>query len=363
MADFVDDIIETVPADDQEASVERVRLHVGRGGVGKRVDKYVVGRFRKWSRTTIQRMIDEGAITINDKTSKPSYPLKEGDVVELVFPAPESTDIVPENIPLHILFEDDYIIVLNKAAGIVCHPARPSQTGTIANALAYHSRDLSNVGDPARPGIVHRLDKNTTGVLITAKQDEAHFRLGWQFERRTIGKTYLAIVHRVVELDEDIIDMPLANHPVIKSKYLVPGTHYYNQVMKSAITRYRVLERFDGYTLVELLPKTGRTHQLRIHMSYLGYPCVGDSAYGGKPTSEHDITGAGSTDPFFSRQALHAWRLKFTHPISEEQMQIEAPLPDDFKHLLGLLRQHRHPKPTTWGLEYRRAGELAAEKA
>jgi 23S rRNA pseudouridine1911/1915/1917 synthase len=189
MADFVDDIIETVQADDQEAAVERVRLHVGRGGVGKRVDKYVVGRFRKWSRTTIQRMIEEGAITVNDKLSKPSYALKDKDVVELVFPAPESAEIVPEPIPLDILFEDDAIIVLNKQAGIVCHPARPSQTGTIANALTYHSRDLSNVGDPARPGIVHRLDKNTTGVLITAKQDEAHFRLGWQFERRTIGKT------------------------------------------------------------------------------------------------------------------------------------------------------------------------------
>jgi len=362
MSEFVDDIIETVQTDDQEASMERVRLHVGRGGKGKRVDKYIVGRFRKWSRTIIQRMIDEGAITVNDKKSKPSYVLKEGDVVDLTFPAPESADIVPEPIPLNILFEDDHIIALNKPANIVCHPARPSQTGTIANALAYHSRNLSNMGDPARPGIVHRLDKNTTGVLITAKTDEAHFRLGWQFEKRTMGKTYLAIVHKVVQLDEDVIDMPLAQHPVIKDKYLVPGTHYYGQVTKQAVTRYRVLERFDGYTLVELLPKTGRTHQLRVHMSYIGHPCVGDSAYGGKPISEHDITGTGSTDPFFTRQALHAWRLRFTHPISEEPMQVQAPLPDDFKHLLSMLRKHRHPKPTSWGMQYRQAGELPVEK-
>lgn len=361
MSEFIDDIIETVQADDQEASLEKVRLHVGRGGKGKRVDKYVVGRFRKWSRTIIQRMIDEGAITVNEKKSKASYALKEGDVVELVFPAPEATEIVPEPIPLNILFEDDYVIVLNKPAGIVCHPARPSQTGTLANALAYHSQSLSNVGDPARPGIVHRLDKNTTGVLITAKCDEAHFRLGWQFERRTIGKTYLAIVHKVVQLDEDVIDVPLAQHPVIKDKYLVPGTHYYRQVMKSAVTRYKILERFDGYTLVELLPKTGRTHQLRVHMSYIGHPCVGDSAYGGRPTSEDDIAGSGSTDPFFSRQALHAWRLRFTHPITEQEMQYEAPLPDDFRRLLSLIRKHRSPKLTTWGQQYRQAGVLVTE--
>jgi 23S rRNA pseudouridine1911/1915/1917 synthase len=151
--------------------------------------------------------------------------------------------------------------------------------------------------------------------------------------------------------------MPLAQHPVIKDKYLVPGTHYYNQVTKSAVTRYRVLERFDGYTLVELLPKTGRTHQLRVHMSYLGHPCVGDSAYGGKPTSEAMIAGTGEEEPF-----LHAWRLKFTHPISEEPMQIEAPLPEDFKRLLNLLRQHRKPRPTAQGMLYRQGGALGVEK-
>ncbi len=361
MSEFVDDIIETVQGDDQEASLEKVRLHVGRGGKGKRIDKYVAGRFRKWSRTIIQRMLEEGAITVNEKKSKASYALKDGDVVELVFPAPEATEIVPEPIPLNILFEDDYIIVLNKQANIICHPARPSQTGTIANALAYHSQSLSDVGDPSRPGIVHRLDKNTTGVLVTAKCDEAHFRLGWQFERRTLSKTYLAIVHKVVQLDEDVIDMPLGQHPIIKDKYLVPGTHYYNMVTKSAVTRYRVLERFDGYTLVELLPKTGRTHQLRVHMSYLGYPCVGDSAYGGRPISEFDIAGEGQKEPFFARQALHAWRLKFTHPILEEQMQCEAPLADDFKRLLGLMRKHRNPKLTTWGQQYRQVGALKDE--
>ncbi len=361
MSDFVDDIIETVETDDQEAPLEKVRLKVGRGGKAKRLDKYVVGRFRKWSRTTIQRMVDEGAITVNDKPSKASYALKEGDTVELVFPAPESAEIVPEPIPLNILYEDDCIIVLNKQANIICHPARPSQTGTIANALAYHSQSLSNTGDPARPGIVHRLDKNTTGVLVTAKTDEAHFRLGWQFENRTMGKVYLAIVHKVMELDEDVIDVPLAQHPVIKDKYLVPGTHYYNMVTKSAVTRYRVLERFDNYTLVELLPKTGRTHQLRVHLSYLGHPCVGDNAYGGRPVSEQDLAGAGESEPFFCRQALHAWRLQFTHPIREERMEVEAPLAADFRRLLALLRRSRNPRPTKWGREYRQAGELAAE--
>ena len=200
MSEFVDDIIETVQADDQEASLEKVRLHVGRGGKGKRIDKYV-----GWPVPQVvahhhpANAGGRGRSRSTRKKSKASYALKEGDVVELVFPAPEATEIVPEPIPLNILFEDDYIIVLNKPANIICHPARPSQTGTIANALAYHSKTLSDVGDASRPGIVHRLDKNTTGVLITAKCDEAHFRLGWQFERRTLSKTYLAIVHKVMQ--------------------------------------------------------------------------------------------------------------------------------------------------------------------
>jgi len=341
MSQVPEDIIEQIEPEDQDVTVQRVRLRVGRRSKGKRIDKYLQGRFRQFSRTTIQKMIREGAITVNDRPTKCSYPLNPGDVIELVVPEPEPREIVPEPIPLDILYEDDHIIVLNKQAGIICHPARPSQTGTLANALAWHSQQLSDGSDPARPGIVHRLDKNTTGVMIAAKTNEAHFRLGWQFERRTIEKVYLAVVHKVLELDEDIINAPLAKHPVIKDKYLVPGSRYYNQVTKEAITRYRVIERFSGYTFMELRPKTGRTHQLRVHMSYIGHPIVGDVTYGGRIVTERDIAGSGSDQPVITRQALHAWKIKFMHPISEKMVEFEAPLPDDFRKLLDLLRQHR----------------------
>jgi len=345
---MAEDIIEHLEPDDQETAVQRIRLRVGRRSRNKRIDKYLQGRFRQFSRTTIQRMIKDGAVTVNDQSTKPSYHLIPDDVVELVVPAPEPKQIVPEPIPLAILYEDDHLIVLNKQAGIICHPARVSQRGTLANALAWHSQNLAGGDDPARPGIVHRLDKNTTGVMVVAKSDEAHFRLGWQFEQRTIEKVYLAVVHKVVELDEDIIDAPLARHPVIRDKYLVPGGRWYNQVRKEAVTRYKVLERFEGYTFVELRPKTGRTHQLRVHMSYIGHAIVADVAYGGRVVSEADLAAAGDhagAEPIIQRQALHAWRLKFTHPITEKVVQFEAPLPGDFERLLELLRKHRRAKP------------------
>ena len=293
------------------------------------------------SRTSIQRLIRQGAITVNGKPTKPSYEMCGGDIVELVLPEPEPPEVIPEDIPLEILYEDQHIIAINKEAGIICHPAHATQTGTIANALAFYASQLSHGLDPFRPGIVHRLDKNTTGVMLVAKRDEAHWRLALQFERRTIQKTYLAVVTGEMNLDGDTIDAPIGVHPVVREKFSVMVNENRINIAKQAVTHYEVAERFRGFTLVKLTPKTGRTHQLRVHMSHIGHPIVGDLMYGGSVISERGITGEGSETPFLTYQALHAWRIAFQHPITEKAMEIEAPFRSKFKKLIHLLRRTR----------------------
>ncbi len=324
-----------------EANAKRVRLRIRRKLPGRRLDKYLHGRYPRLSRTSIQRLIRQGAITVNGQPVKPSYEVNGGDLVEMVVPEPEPPEVIPEDIPLEILYEDDQIIGLNKQAGIICHPAHAQQTGTIVNALAYYASQLSHGQDPFRPGIVHRLDKNTTGLMLVAKTDEAHWRLALQFERRTIQKTYLAVVSGELNLDGDTIDAPIGEHPVVRERFAVMIKENRINVAKQALTRWEVAERFRGFTLVKLLPKTGRTHQLRVHMSHIRHPIVGDLMYGGPAISEHTITGEGSQTPFLSRQALHAWRLEFQHPISERPMLIEAPFCAEFKKLMHLLRRAR----------------------
>lgn len=318
-----------------------VRFTLRRRISGSRLDKYLHGRLPRLSRTMLQRLIRDGAVTVNGSPTKASYEPASGDVVEVIVPPPEPTDIIPQDIPLDILYEDDYLLAINKQVGIICHPASGSQTGTLANALTYYSQSLSKGSDAFRPGIVHRLDKNTTGVMLVAKTDEAHWRLALQFERRTVRKTYLAVVEGAMQLDADIIDQPLAHHPLIKDRYVVAGRAKNNQLFKQAVTRYEVAERFNGFTLVRLHPKTGRTHQLRVHLSAIGHPMMGDTYYGGHLFSERDLSGAGSTDPLIMYQSLHAWRIEFTHPIKETPVQIEAPIPRNLESIIELLRRHR----------------------
>jgi 23S rRNA pseudouridine1911/1915/1917 synthase len=335
-----EDILERpVPLDDDQA--ERVRLCIRRKLPGRRLDKYLHGRFPRMSRTTIQRLIKQGAITVNGAPTKASYEMSGGDIVDLVIPPPEPREVLAEDIPLTILYEDNDLLAINKAAGIICHPARGDQTGTLANGLVYYAQQLSHGEDPFRPGIVHRLDKNTTGVMLVAKTDEAHWRLSLQFERRTVQKTYLAVVHGNPQLDGDTIDAPIGVHPVVREKFAVMVKENKIDIAKSAVTHYEVAERYPHYALVKLMPKTGRTHQLRVHMSYIGHPIVGDTMYGGRSISEHDITGQGSASPIFTHQALHAWRIAFRHPILEKPMEIEAPFPPPFKALVQLLRSTR----------------------
>lgn len=343
-----EDILER-PVPINEDGVQRVRLQLRKNLPGRRLDKYLHGRFPRMSRTLIQRLIKQGAITVNERPTKPSYEMDAGDIIDLVVPPPEPYEVVPENIPLDIVYEDEHLLAINKAAGIICHPARATQTGTIANAVAYYATSLSHGEDPFRPGIVHRLDKNTTGVMVIAKSDEAHWRLALQFERRTTQKIYLGIVHGDLELDSDVINVPISAHATVHDRYVVSGIatrlggRFEKNLGKEAVTRYEVAERFGHFTMVRLFPKTGRTHQLRVHMSHIGHPFVGDPFYGGSFVSLRSITGRreDSAEPIFTRQALHAYRLTVTHPILETTLELTAAPPEDIERLIALLREHR----------------------
>ena len=321
---------------------ERHRHHVRKRVTGRRLDKYLRQLHPRESRTAIQRYIKQGLVTVNGLPTKASYEPAPGDVVDVVLPPPPPTHLVPEDLPLDIIHEDQWLLVVNKQAGIVCHPAHGNQTGTIANAAAFHADQLSHGDDPFRPGIVHRLDKNTTGVLLIAKSDEAHWRISRQFERRTIRKEYFAVCEGSVKRDGDIINKSLAPHPETTQRMVLPTANPPRQAMfKEAITEYRVEQRFRGFTAVRLFPKTGRTHQLRVHMASIGHPLVGDGMYGGHAVSEADIAGQGDTQPLFEFQALHAHRLHLVHPILETPLTLEAPYPDRIERLMFLLREHR----------------------
>ncbi len=310
----------------------------------KRLDRYMVDRVPFLSRTQIQRLIEEEAITVNGRVPKSSTKLRKGDRIVATLPPPPSGAIAPEDIPLDVIYEDDAIIVVNKPAGLIVHPARSHKSGTLVNALAWRFKfvsggELSKVGEEfARPGIVHRLDKFTSGAIVSAKNDTAHWRLGKQFEMRRTDKRYLALVHGHPEKAVETIDLPLGKHPSIKEKYAVR----FDDTGKPSVTILRVRERYTApsgakYALVELELKTGRTHQIRVHLSYLGFPIVGDDMYGGKHTTERELGGDGDA-MLLARQALHATTLGFRHPMTEQPMKFTAPLAGDLTRAVALLR-------------------------
>jgi 23S rRNA pseudouridine1911/1915/1917 synthase len=295
-------------------------------------------------------------VTVCSNVVKPGYVIKQGDRIDLLLPESKPREIPAEPIPLDIVYEDDDMMGINKQANLIIHPARGNWSGTLVNALAYYFqkswRDINDLpvnGEIFRPGIVHRLDRDTTGIILVAKTELALWRLGKQFEYRHTEKTYSAIVHGILERDEDIIDMPIGKHPKIREQYSVhrltgrpvPAT------TKDAVTRYKVLERIGPvgqsnarFTLVELYPKTGRTHQLRVHMSYLGHPIVGDRTYGGGPLYRSQLEGHPelAEGPLITRQALHAHTIEFNHPRTNERMKLEAPWPKDFTDTLKVLQ-------------------------
>lgn len=313
-------------------------LHVGNSIKERRLDKYLHGRFSDLSRRFIQDAIKAGFVQVNGKIAKPSFKLSPGDKIDMTLPEPPSKDILPEDIPLNIIYEDSCLIVLNKQPGMLVHPARGNTHGTLVNALAFYSDKLSSGLGEFRPGIVHRLDKNTTGVMVVAKDDTTQWKIAKQFERRQVKKTYLAIVHGTPELTADRIKVPLGIHPRIREKYAIRP-----EAGKEAITFYEVLESFRGFSLLEMTPKTGRTHQIRVHLSYIKHPIVADDMYGGRLVYPWQLADAEPAvqQPVISRVALHAHTLEFKHPKTEEVVKFEAPLPQDMQNLLDMLRKYR----------------------
>ncbi len=344
-------------AEDEDAALRTVSFRLQKD-LNKRLDKYLTDRITFMSRTQLQKLIDEGGVMVNGRQPKSSTKLNAGDLIEVVVPAPPSKDIIPEDIPLDVMYEDEYLIVLNKQPDIIVHPARSHLKGTMLSALAWHFQKsggagkLSTVGNEfARPGVVHRLDRHTSGCIVFAKQDEAHWKLGHQFEHRQVDKRYLAVVHGRLEPDIDIVELPIGPHPSrekgFREKYVVR----HDDLGKHAVTIYRVRERYivpnskrsDGtigdehFTLVELELKTGRTHQIRVHLTELGHPIVGDDMYGGKP-----FIADGQT--ILNRQALHATVLGFKHPITGKEMVFTAPLRGELAHLVRSLRASSQSK-------------------
>jgi 23S rRNA pseudouridine1911/1915/1917 synthase len=311
---------------------------VGRTIKPRRIDKYLHDRFANFSRAMIQKQIAAGAVKVNGEPVRASFKLTPGDIIEMTLPQLPGKEIRPEELPLDIIYEDDDLIILNKQADMVVHPARGNTHGTLVNALAYYSSELSSGLGDFRPGVVHRLDRNTTGVMVITKNDAAQWKVAKQFENRTIKKDYLAIVHGTPDLNADKISVPLGMHPKVREKYAIrPETG------KEAVTFYEVLEQFRGYSLVKCMPKTGRTHQIRVHLSYIKHPIVGDDMYGGKLVYPWQLKDAEPAveEPVIARCALHAFTIEFKHPSTDKVVKFEAPLPKDMQHLLDMLRRYR----------------------
>lgn len=290
--------------------------------VGKRIDVFAAENYEELSRSGLKKIIDAGGVTVNNKTVKANYKLRTGDIVTMNIPESVPLEIIPQNIPLDILYEDDDVIVINKPQGMVVHPAPGHYTDTLVNALLYHCGDsLSGINGIMRPGIVHRIDMDTSGVIMAAKNNNAHRSLALQLAEHSITRKYNAIVYNNIKEDEGTIDKPLGRNPSDRKKMaVVPGG-------RRAVTHYRVLDRLGKFTYIEAQLETGRTHQIRVHMTYVGHPLLGDSVYGPKK------------QPFnLKGQVLHARVLGFVHPVTGEYMEFESPLPEYFQKLLERCR-------------------------
>ncbi|WP_134700295.1 RluA family pseudouridine synthase [Ammoniphilus sp. YIM 78166] len=292
---------------------------------GERIDKYLAEVSEDWTRSQVQKWIKEGLVEVNGQPAKGNYRLSADDEVTLRVPPAVELNIQPEKMDLEIAYEDSDVIVINKPRGLVVHPGAGHYTGTLVNALLHHCQDLSGINGVLRPGIVHRIDKDTSGLLMVAKNDKAHLSLAHQLKEHTVNRKYLALVHGVIPHEKGTIDAPIGRDPKNRQQMAVVFEN-----SKEAITHFVVLERFAEHTLVELKLETGRTHQIRVHMKYIGYPLVGDPKYGQRG-ERADIEG----------QALHAAVLGFHHPRTEEYLEFTAPLPEDMVKLAEQLRQLR----------------------
>ena len=309
-------------------------LRVSEKDHGRRLDQFVADSEVSLSRSQVKKLIEERAILLNDKPAKPGTPVKAGDLVSCVLPQPQPLAVEPQPLPITILYEDPSVIVIDKPAGMVVHPAAGNPSGTLVNALLYHCKDLTGINGVLRPGIVHRLDKGTSGVMVVAKDDEAYHHLVKQFKNRTVKKVYLAIAYGKFNKDEGVVDAQIGRHPSERKRM---STHARRG--RPAITTWKVKERFDGFALLEIHPQTGRTHQIRVHLSSVGHPLLGDPLYGrkGRSGSTQDPVLRGCMEKM-GRQALHAHRLGFIHPRSGETVEFTSPIPHDMKEVLAGLR-------------------------
>ncbi len=304
--------------------MEEYNIDASEEWIDKRIDKMLSEYFADYSRSFLKKLFDDGLITVNNKSVKPSYKVKSADMIDISVPDPVNIDIAPENIPLDIIYEDDDIILVNKPKGMVVHPAPGHYGGTLVNGLMYHFGDsLSGINGEFRPGIVHRIDMDTTGVLVVCKNDSAHRSLSEQLHEHSITRKYYAIVHGNIQQNEGTVDAPIGRSPRDRKKMAVNTRNG-----RRAVTHYRVLERFGGrYTYIECQLETGRTHQIRVHMASIGHPILGDDVYGPKKC------------PFkLQGQTLHAGVLGFIHPSTGEYIEFKADLPEYFKELLVKLR-------------------------
>ncbi len=302
---------------------EKERSLIFTGEEKIRIDLYLTQREIYPSRSQIRNLIAQGKIRVNNNTVRPSYILKNGDVIDLALPENKELKIKAEAIPLDIIYEDEYLVVINKPADMIVHPAGKICSGTLVNALLYHCKDsLSGIGGVIRPGIVHRLDKNTSGLMVAAKNNLAHLDLSRQIKDHKVTKKYIALVHGNMKDDSGIIDAPIGRSLKNRKKMAVTA----EGKSREAITHFKVLKRFSGFTLVEATLRTGRTHQIRVHLAFIGFPIVGDQLYG------HRRQGLN-----IHRQALHSYFLGFVHPSSEKYMEFSAPLPQDIQELIDCL--------------------------
>ncbi len=302
-------------------SDEREILTITENEAGQRAD-VVLAAMLELTRSNMQKLLDEGRAVKGTKVIKSNYKVKLGDEIIVILPEPQPLDVQPENIPLDIIYEDEDVVVVNKARGMVVHPAAGNYSGTLVNALLYHCKNLSGINGVIRPGIVHRLDKDTSGIMICAKNDAAHVSLSEQIQSKTAQRTYLAVVRGNIKTDSGVIETQISRDKDDRKKMAVV-----KEGGRNAITEYEVVERFGKYTIVKCKLKTGRTHQIRVHMEYLGYPLVGDPKYSPMKT------------PFsINGQALHSLTLAFDHPRTGERMEFEAKLPEDLHKIVTRLR-------------------------
>lgn len=305
-----------------------------------RLDAFLVRHFPKYSRVKLQRAIASGDVTLDGKKAKSSTRIVANQRIEFRLPDPVPEGSIPEDIPINILFEDEHMVAINKPPAMVVHPAKGHWSGTLTAALAFHFKNLSSVGGPTRPGIVHRLDRDTSGVIVVAKTDTAHHYLAAQFEARTVKKEYLAIVSPAPDRDSDLINKPIGAHPYQREKKAIREDH---PTSREAVSVFEVEKRYQGFALVRVKPKTGRTHQIRVHMAHAGSGVLCDRLYSGRALlTLKDLTRVEEDDQvILDRHALHAHRIDIEHPVSGERMVFEAPLAEDMVRTLEALERYR----------------------